>query len=77
MEKKMKKTLNAALLVALFATISIAEDGNQGSGGRNCDPNVDPTCHPAANPGGCTGEDEIGIGEIVIRSILDAIELVP
>jgi len=77
MEKKMKKTLNAALLMALFATISIADDGNQGSGGRNCDPTVDPNCHPVANPGGYTGEDEIGIGEIVINGILYTIELLP
>ena len=76
MEKKMKKTLNAALLVALFATISIADDGNQGSGGRNCDPILDPACHPATNMGG-NNEDEIRIGEIVIRGILDAIELIP
>jgi hypothetical protein len=77
MEKKMKKTLNAALSIALFATISIADDGNQGSGGRHCDPNVDPTCQPAVNPGETGSGDGFRIGEIVIRGILDAIELIP
>jgi len=71
----MKKTLNATLFLALFATISIAEDGNQGSGGRNCDPNVDPTCHPVANLGGYTGIDLIE--ETMIRGVLDVFELIP
>lgn len=43
----MKKTMNVALAVALFCGAAMAGDGNQGSGGRQCDPNADPTCTPA------------------------------
>jgi hypothetical protein len=79
LEKKMKKTLNLALITAMFATLAFADDGNQGSGGRTCDPSVDPTCHPAANPGGGNGGDtgyEMGFGEIVIRVITNTIDLI-
>ena len=75
----MKKTLNLALATAMFATFAIADDGNQGSGGRTCDPLVDPACHPIANPigGGDAGTGyEMGFDEIVIRILTDAIDLV-
>jgi hypothetical protein len=78
LEKKMKKTFNFALITAMFATMAFADDGNQGSGGRTCDPLVDPTCHPAANMAG-NGEDtgyEMGFGEIVIRIVTDAVDLI-
>jgi hypothetical protein len=77
LEKKMKKTLNLALITAMFATFAIAEDGNQGSGGRTCDPTLDPACHPVANPMfGGSGDDtayEMGFGEIVLRVVTDTI----
>lgn len=77
MEKTMKKTLNAALFLALFAAVSFAEDGNQGSGGRSCDPNVNPTCTIAAPID--TGEETgmVLIGEALIRGLLGVFELLP
>ena len=75
----MKKTLNVTLITAMFAALAFADDGNQGSGGRTCDPLTDPTCHPAANPAGNNGEDpgyEMGFGDIVIRVITDTMDLV-
>ena len=75
----MKKTLNLALITAMFATLAFAEDGNQGSGGRSCNPETDPLCHPAANPGSNNGEEtgyELGFGDIVIRIATDAIRII-
>ena len=75
MEKMMKRTLNATLFLALFASISLADDGNQGSGGRNCDPNVNPACTAPAPIDG----EEMGIvliGETLVRGVIGAFELV-
>ena len=64
----MKNTIKLTLALALFCGIAIADDGNQGTGGRTCNPLVDPACHNAAisndDPSG-----EITIGGIVIRVI--------
>jgi len=75
----MKKTLNLALITAMFATFAIADDGNQGSGGRSCNPETDPLCHPAANPAGNNGEGtgyDVNFGGIIIRIVTDAIEII-
>ncbi len=78
----MKKTLNLALITTMFATLAFADDGNQGSGGRTCDPQTDPTCHPVAHldgDGNGNGEDtgyELGFDGILIRIITDTIDLI-
>jgi hypothetical protein len=73
----MKNTIKLTLALALFSGIALADDGNQGTGGRTCNPATDPTCHGAAaisnDPKGVSGEgDEITIGGIVIGVIEDA-----
>ena len=62
------------LALALFCSAGFAEDGNQGSGGRNCDPAVQATCDAAANLAG-EPEDVIIIDDIIIEAIGEVIFL--
>ena len=73
----MKNTIKLTLTLALFCGVALADDGNQGTGGRDCNPALDPTCHNAPVQSGDTtttdieGTVQITIGEIVIGVIKD------
>ena len=59
----MKNTIKLTLALALFAGMAMADDGNQGTGGRTCNPLTDPTCHTGAMQ--TADENELG-GEVSI-----------
>jgi hypothetical protein len=42
----MKTTMKLMLVLALFCTMTFADDGNQGSGGRTCGGEGQPPCEP-------------------------------
>lgn len=64
----MKTTMKLALLFAMLCTAVLAGDGNQGTGGRNCDPNVE-QCGEFVSTGGDTFP---GFGRIFAVAIEEA-----
>ena len=76
----MKNTMKLMIVLTFLCGSVIADDGNQGSGGRTCNPEVDPTC-TIANPGGNGGDDVFvqnpdTFGEIVFGVIENVLYLI-
>ena len=66
----MKNTIKMTLALALFAGIAVADDGNQGTGGRTCNPLTDPSCHTGAAQNNNSGIQTGETGEITIEDIV-------
>ena len=67
----MKNTIKITLALALFCGVALADDGNQGTGGRSCNPLVDPACStaPTQNDGQNDQAGTISISGIVLGVI--------
>ena len=66
----MKNTIRLTLALALFCGIALADDGNQGTGGRTCDPLTDPTCHSAPIQ---SGDENDLTGDITIDVVITGV----
>ena len=72
----MKNTIKLTLALALFSGMALADDGNQGTGGRSCNPATDPICRMPVQSDDDRGmSGEITIGWIVIGVIEETLFL--
>ena len=71
----MKNTIKITLALALFSGFAMADDGNQGTGGRSCDLGADPACRTAAVEEAQAKDlsGEISVGGIVLAVIEDGV----